>query len=66
MTEREQEIYHLKIGYDYPYPLVDNQISARAARQKIWGHRKNELVKQEKKRILATHTRQFQKSKGQD
>jgi len=42
---------------DYPIPIVDATIAGRAARDKIWGHRKELLVKQEGARILFTHTR---------
>jgi deoxyribodipyrimidine photo-lyase len=47
--------YDLQV--DYPKPLVDLEESGKSARNKIWGHRKNELVKKEKKRILNTHVR---------
>lgn len=46
------------IGKDYPSPLIDLKVSTQKAKDKIWGHRKNELVKEEKKRILETHVRQ--------
>ena len=42
---------------DYPKPLVDLEQSGKNARTKIWGHRKHEAVKAEKKRIVKTHTR---------
>ena len=57
MTEMEQTFHGVAIGKDYPEPLVDLAQSGKKAREKVWGHRNNELVKQEKKRILTTHTR---------
>jgi len=57
MTVIEQGIYKVQIGKDYPAPLIDLKIAGKAARDKIWGHRKNIKVKQEKQRILATHVR---------
>lgn len=55
MTPMEQRFYGIHIGTDYPEPVVDLQESARAARAKIWGHRKHPLVQEERKRILAIH-----------
>jgi deoxyribodipyrimidine photo-lyase len=57
MTWMEQELYQVKIGQDYPAPIVDLEASGKLARQKIWGHRKNTTVKKEKRRIIETHTR---------
>lgn len=57
MTEMEQSFYGIKIGQDYPAPIVDLALSGKNARTKIWGHRKNDKVKEENRRILATHTR---------
>ncbi len=55
MTAMEQTFCGVRIGVDYPAPIVDLQESARAARIKIWGHRKHPLVQEERKRILAIH-----------
>jgi deoxyribodipyrimidine photo-lyase len=51
----EQEFLNLVIGTDYPDRIVDHEQAAKKARQNIWGHRKNEEVKQENKRILRKH-----------
>ena len=53
----EQAILGVEIGKDYPYPIVDIQQAGKEARKNIWGHKSNETVKQENKRILATHCR---------
>ena len=57
MTEMDQEFCGVHIGNDYPEPLFELEESAKAAREKIYGHRKNDLVKKEKKRIISVHTR---------
>lgn len=56
MPVMEQDLSGFKPGRDYPDPLVDIDKTAREARQKLWGFRKHERVKQEKQRILAKHT----------
>lgn len=45
------------IDIDYPDPVVDLAESARIARDKIWGHRKDPMVQHENKRIIEKHTR---------
>ncbi|MCL5246814.1 DNA photolyase family protein [Cellulophaga sp. 20_2_10] len=55
MSLMEQTFCGVTLGVDYPLPIVDLQQSAKAARDKIWGHKKHPAVQQEKNRILATH-----------
>ncbi len=62
MTEMDQSFYAVRIGEDYPLPIVDLGASGKQARAKIWGHRKNQAVKSDNKRILATHTRAGRKN----
>ena len=57
MSLIEQQLYAVVIGKDYPAPIVDVESSGKTARERIWGHRTNETVKQENIRILYTHTR---------
>ena len=57
MSALEQEFCGVRLGEDYPLPIVDLEESGRRARTKTWGHRSNKLVRQEKQRILVTHTR---------
>ncbi len=45
------------IELNYPTPVVDLVASGKHAKDKIWGHRKNELVKVENTRIVHKHTR---------
>ncbi len=56
LTEMEQILYNLKIGIDYPAPIVDLKESGKIARDKVWGHRSNALVQKESRRILQRHT----------
>ena len=56
LSEIEQELYQVKMGVDYPYPLVDLESAGKLAREKIWGHRKQSLVQTESKRIVLKHT----------
>ncbi len=57
MTALEQEYCGVKIGEEYPEPIVDLVESGKNARKKIWGHRSVSEVRKEKERILRTHTR---------
>ena len=54
----ESEIYKFKVGKDYPSPIVNLKETSKYAKEKIWGHLKNKMVKDEKKRILNTHVNQ--------
>jgi deoxyribodipyrimidine photo-lyase len=47
LTQIEQELYHCKIGENYPLPIVDIEISRKYASDIIWGLRKNAAVKKE-------------------
>lgn len=55
LSAMEQELYHCKIGEDYPFPIVDLEESRKYASDMIWGLRKSEAVKIEGKRILKRH-----------
>ncbi len=57
MTSMEQSFCKVIIGEDYPKPIVDLQMSARIARDKIWKHREHPAVKEDRVRILETHVR---------
>ena len=55
LTTLDKNFYN--IDNTYPNPIVDLASSGKAARTKIWGHRKSEEVKKESKRIVSTHVR---------
>lgn len=57
MTQIDEAFCGVKIGIDYPAPLVDLKESGKEARAKIWGQRRLKKVKTEKQRILEKHTR---------
>ncbi len=57
ITPMEAASIGFDLGKDYQLPIVDLAIAGKAARAKIWGHRKNAEVRKEKERILQTHTR---------
>jgi len=61
MTPMEQVFVGIRIGENYPQPIVDLEAAGRRARDIIWGHRKNKIVQQEKKRIIETHVRRRKK-----
>ncbi|MEW6995113.1 deoxyribodipyrimidine photo-lyase/cryptochrome family protein [Colwelliaceae bacterium MEBiC 14330] len=57
MTEMEQMMYGLKLGQDYPLPIVDIKSTGKQARELLWQWRNKAQVKQESYRILARHVR---------
>ena len=57
MSSMEQSFSNVKIGKDYPMPIVNLSESAKAARTKVWEHRKHPLVQKENKRILNIHVK---------
>lgn len=52
----EQAEYHCVLGKHYPAPVVALDESRKRASDQLWGHRKNDLVRSESRRILARHT----------
>lgn len=54
-----------RIAIDYPSPVVDIASAGKKARDKIWGHRKDPIVQEEKRRILTMHTRSRSLSRSQ-
>jgi deoxyribodipyrimidine photo-lyase len=57
MTRMDQMLIQIDLDEIYPQPIVDHIKSGQNAKNKIWNHRKQKFVKQEKKRILVTHVR---------
>jgi deoxyribodipyrimidine photo-lyase len=56
LTGIEQDLYQVKIGVDYPAPIVELEAAARFARENIWQAQKLPAVQTEAKRILNKHT----------
>jgi deoxyribodipyrimidine photo-lyase len=57
MSALEQTFHGIDLGKDYPMPIVDIDVAAKTARDKIWGHRKDNIVKEESMRLVLKHTR---------
>ncbi len=55
MTLLDKEFNNIKL--EYPMPVVDLSKTGKIAREKIWGHRNNPIVKKENSRILNLHVR---------
>lgn len=58
MTPLDQQFAGIQIGTDYPMPLVALEAAAKAARERLWGHRKHPLVQQQNELVLERLTRQ--------
>ncbi len=56
MTTMEQSMYGVTIGEDYPAPIVEHLLAAKAARDKVYGFQKRDDVVAEGERILKRHT----------
>ena len=55
MTPMEEDLYKVRIGIDYPRPIVDLEASRKAAGEVMWSLRKSNAAKAESARILQTH-----------
>lgn len=56
MTEMDQVFNNLKLGIDYPKPIVNLQETRKQASDVLWNLKKNKTVKSESNRILQKHT----------
>lgn len=56
ITAMEEQLYKFEYGKDYPERIVDTVETRKVAVQKLYGQRKSELSKNERKRILERHT----------
>ena len=57
LTEMELQLFGLRLGKDYPFPVVELKTAGKEARERLWGWRKRPEVKQEAARILKSHVR---------
>ncbi|WP_220717933.1 cryptochrome/deoxyribodipyrimidine photo-lyase family protein [Agarivorans litoreus] len=57
LTDMEQAMYQVKLGVDYPMPIVDLSKSYKQAQQLLWSWRNKPMVKAEAKRLLQCHVR---------
>ena len=56
LTEMEQSIYGMRLGINYPFPIVSPITSANQARDFIWAAQHDAEVRSETHSILARHT----------
>lgn len=63
MSAIEQDLYHCKIGVDYPSPIVDLKTTAAYAREHLWGTKKSKEVQKNNEKILAVQTKRKNKKK---
>lgn len=57
MNEEEQQQAGIKLGIDYPLPIVDAPTAANFARVNLWKTKKSTSVQNENKVILKKHTK---------
>ena len=55
LSDLEMMMYQVKLGDNYPLPIVDIQETGKRARDLLWQYRKREDVRQESKRIISKH-----------
>jgi len=55
LSVMEQELYGVRIGLDYPEPIVDLQATRKIAADEVWGLRKSKKARKESERILNKH-----------
>ncbi|WP_010135995.1 cryptochrome/deoxyribodipyrimidine photo-lyase family protein [Ochrovirga pacifica] len=55
MTPLEQGLYHLKLGTDYPLPIIDLKQKRNRASKILWEMKHDPLVMEENERILDRH-----------
>ncbi|MFM9007477.1 MAG: deoxyribodipyrimidine photo-lyase/cryptochrome family protein [Bacteroidota bacterium] len=57
MTLMDEAFYSIRLGRDYPRPLIDMEQSVRPQVERLWALRKDGAVRAEKQRMLETHAR---------
>lgn len=55
MSPLEQGLYNLKLGVDYPMPIIDLNQNRKRATKILWEMKNDPLVMKENERILETH-----------
>lgn len=51
----EAATINFKLGYDYPFPIIDAVETGKRARKTFWALRKDPTIKEEAQRILKIH-----------
>ena len=55
LSDMEQTLYGVKIGVDYPAPVVDLSATRKTASDQVWAMRKTSTARKESSRILDKH-----------
>jgi deoxyribodipyrimidine photo-lyase len=55
MTRLEQQLYHCRIGIDYPAPIVDYEAATRRARDRYWAFRQQPAVREYLPKLWQRH-----------
>ena len=55
LSDMEQTLYGVKIGVDYPAPVVDLSATRKTASDQVWAMRKTRTARKESSRILQKH-----------
>lgn len=61
LSSMEQTMYQVRLGDDYPLPIVDLEQSRKSASDQVWALRKTKLAKEEGTRILKKHVNKSKK-----
>lgn len=57
MTEMEQELYGIRLGKEYPSPIVNLEENVKRGRDLVWSVRKGKIARAEGERIVRVHVR---------
>lgn len=57
MNQMEESFYHVTIGQEYPAPVVNPETAGKEVRDRIWQHRQDKLVQEERIRYVLAHVR---------
>jgi deoxyribodipyrimidine photo-lyase len=57
MTPMDEMIHEFALDKDYPRVIIDLQKDLKTNKDALWAMRKNDVVRAENGRIIATHTR---------
>jgi deoxyribodipyrimidine photo-lyase len=55
LSDMEQTLYGVKMGVDYPAPVVDLSATRKTASDQVWAMRKTRTARKESSRILDKH-----------
>ncbi|MCL6260034.1 FAD-binding domain-containing protein [Aquiflexum sp. TKW24L] len=61
LTQFDQMVVGFELGKDYPFPIVDHELSGKMGRDLLWQAQKDEEVVRNSQRILKVHTLSFRK-----